>query len=150
MLNLKNIPCLISYILYFSSFLLNQIYDDYEIKNTVNFYYDEIFICKYKGESTYNPDVDKIKFYDKRVLNTDNSIISINIQLNEIEQYIGNNLCILDENCDETEVIMNDEDDGIQIQKGDAIVYNGRKKRTSGSVIAGSKYVLVIFMKLKI
>jgi hypothetical protein len=153
MLNLKNIPSLISYILYFSSFLLKTIYNDYEIKNTDNFYYDEIFICKYTGNNTgnnsYNSDKDKAKFYEKRPLNTDNSVFSINIQLNDDGLFIGNRLCILNENHAENDLIM-DDDDGIVIEQGDAIVYNGRKKRTSGSIIAGSKYVLVIFMKIKI
>jgi hypothetical protein len=149
MLNLKNVPALISYILYFSGYLFTNIYNNYEIKNTNNFYPDEIFICKYVGSNTYNRDTDKYKFYEKRLLNCDNSVISINIQLNDDGQYIGNPLCILDENHDEKEIVMGD-DDGIIIERGDAIVYNGRKQRTSGSVIAGSKYVLVIFLKLKI
>jgi hypothetical protein len=149
MLNLKNVPGLISYVLYFSTYLLNHIYSDYGIKNTANFYPNEIFICKYKGSNTYNPDTDNYKFYEKRDLNTDNSVISVNIQLNDEGQYIGNRLCILDENHDENEIIMNNDEDGIVMERGDAIVYNGRKKRTSGSVIAGSKYVFVMFMKIK-
>lgn len=149
MLNVKEISGLISYVLYFSSFFLNQVYIDYGLKVTNNFYPTEIFICKYLGSKTFNPDIDNHKFYEKRDLNTDNFFLSINILLNDNEQYIANRLSILDEDYPQNSIGI-DDDDGIIIEKGDAVVYNGRKKRTSGNVIAGSKYVLVIFIKLKI
>lgn len=148
-LNVKEIPSILSYILYFSSFLLNQIYNDYLLKNTQNFYPYEIFICKYIGSNNFDPEIDNHKFYEKKELNMDNSIISINIQLNSNNLYISNDLCILDENYNHNTIIM-DINDGIKMEIGDAIVYNGRKKRTSGNVIAGSKYILTFFMKLKI
>ena len=117
-MNIENLPSVMNYVLYVSRFWLVQVRKLYDMDN-ININIKDIFIAKYnKHMSGAN------KF-------SDDTFLTLNIQLNDDVDYIGGEILI--------------DEDSIKLKQGDLLVHNGKKLRTSGRVSDGIKYMLVLF-----
>jgi len=123
-LNLENIPSVLSFVLFLSNSILYQIQNKYNFMNGPDINIKDIFICKYTSEDVYDDSY------------TDDSFISVNINLNDINTYSGG------------EVIFDDSNDNVKLKGGDMIVYNGKKKRMNCKINSGEKYILVILTEI--
>jgi predicted 2-oxoglutarate/Fe(II)-dependent dioxygenase YbiX len=110
-------PAALSFILFSSYFWLNEIKKLYDFNIDLNI--KNIFIVKHIVQNNFC-----------NILKTDDSFLTININLNDNNDYTGG------------EIVFND--DTIELQQGDMLIYNGQISRNYSGVTNGVKYVLVL------
>jgi hypothetical protein len=126
-LSVEYIPPVLNFILFISNFWLTDIRNTYDIGNSVHLNIRDIFVSKYFNQ-------------EKDVVNTllddnDNSFFVINIQLSNQTDYIGGD-------------VLFEDGDLISTNQGDMLIHSGKKKRTSGGVTYGEKYILVLIIDI--
>lgn len=122
-LNIEKIPSIMNFLLFVSNFWLIEIKNIYDCKN-VTFCINDIFVSKFTKEKINNNQ------------NHDNSFLTMNIYLNDTVDY------------KDGEIIFENDNEKIEIYQSDCLIYNGKKKRTVGSVSDGVKYVLVLMIDI--
>jgi hypothetical protein len=120
--SLELIPSVLSFILFSSFFWTKEIKKLYDFDIDLNI--NNIFIVK----NTIQTNV-------CNNFNCDKSFLTININLNNSNDYIGG------------EIIF--DDDTINLNQGDMLVYNGQLPRNNNSVKNGVQYVLVLTIYIK-
>jgi hypothetical protein len=122
-LNVEYLPGVLNFVLYVSNIWFYEIKNRYSINCELHLNIKNVFICK---DFKYNDDLSK---------NIDNNFLTINIQLNESSDYTGGEIEFED-------------NDKVNLQQGDMLIYNGRKLRSKGKVESGCKVVLVMMIEL--
>jgi hypothetical protein len=122
-LNIETIPSVLNFLLYVSNFWSIEIKKLYRCEN-IKLNISDIFVSKYTKSS------------HSEIKNADGSFLSLNIYLNSDVDYIDG------------EIVFEDNEQKLMIKHGDVLIYNGKKKRTSGVISDGVKYILVIMLEI--
>jgi len=126
-LSIEFVPPVLNFVLFISNYWLGEIRTLYDIGNSIHLNIRDIFVSKYN-----NTEQDKV---DNTMNDNDNSFLIINIQLSQKTDYIGGD-------------ILFDDGDFISLNQGDMLIHSGKKKRTSGDVTNGEKYILVMIIDI--
>jgi hypothetical protein len=132
-LNVEKLPHILNFLLFISNFWIIHIQRAYDFDGRFNI--KDMFITKYKAEN-----IDNIQY------TCDDSFLIVNITLNsDIDYKLGN---ISFQSFLHSESYSNP--DTILVKQGDMIIYSGKHPRSRSHVSDGEKYVLVLFLELKI
>jgi hypothetical protein len=123
-LNIEQIPSVLNYILFVTNIWFYEIKNRYSINTELYLNIKNIFITKqtkYQGEN-----INK---------NIDDDFFTINIQLNDTNDYTGGEIVF-------------ENNDTISLEQGDMLIYNGKKLRSKENIKTGFKYTLVLMIDL--
>lgn len=125
-IDLEKIPSVFNFIMFVSNFWLNHIKTMFSI-SVIELNIKKCFVSKYSFDCPSEINKDE--------KNTDETFFTLNIQLNDTNDFKGG------------EIIF-DETNKILLKQGDLLLYNGKKERTNGGICSGEKYVLVLFIDI--